>query len=218
MNLIVSFMKRNYKALVLIGVFAIALWGFMPKGERVEFNHSDKDKVLLELVFYALENGHFEQFNLDDQFSKGLYASYLEAIDPNKRFFIQSDIDEFSNYETLLDDLLLNRDIAFFELTYNRLTERMKEVKSYYEEALSQPFDFEKNEEFNLDFENHSYEKNKKALADKWRKQIKLAVLSKIYDKEKQQKGVEDNEDDEALQKDITEKKEPVEIKSFEIG
>jgi len=216
MNLILSFMKRNYKALVLMGIFAVALWGFMPKSEKINVADKDKDKVLLELVLYALDKGHYNEFRIDDEFSKGLYSSYLEAIDPNKRFFIQSDIDEFSKYETLLDDLLLNRDIAFFELTYNRLTERMKEVKSYYEEALSQPFDFEKNEEFNLDFENHSYEKNKKALADKWRKQIKLAVLSKIYDKEKQQKGVEDNEDDEALQKDITEKKEPVEIKSFE--
>ncbi len=215
MNLIVSFMKRNYKALVLIGVFAIALWGFMPKGEKVEFNHSDKDKVLLELVFYALQNGHFEQFILDDQFSKGLYASYLEAIDPNKRFFVQSDIDEFSKYETLLDDQLLNRDLSFFDLTYNRLMERINEARAFYKTALENPFDFNEKERFNLDFDNHPYEVNSGDLQDKWRRQIKLAVMSKIHDKEKQQQGVEDFSDVQEDQ-DPIDKKEEVEIKSFE--
>lgn len=216
MNLILSFMKRNYKALVLIGIFAVALWGFMPKTEKIDTNN-DKEKILLELVLYALDKGHYNHFKIDDEFSKGLYASYLKAIDPNKRFFIQADIDEFSKYETLLDDQLLNRDITFFELTYNRLVERMKEAKNYYTDALNKPFDFNKNEEFNLDFENHSYEKDKKALADKWRKQIKLAILSKIYDKEKQQKDldVSDSDDDDSDEKNVK-KKEPAEIKSFE--
>lgn len=216
MNLILSFMKRNYKALVLVGVFAVALWGFMPKSEKISVADPDKDKVLLELVFYALEKGHFDQFKIDDEFSRGLYAGYLEAIDPNKRFFIQSDIDEFSGFETLLDDQLLNRDITFFELTYTRLMERMKEARIYYKEALDKPFDFNKNEEFNLDFESHSYETDKKALQDKWRKQIKLAVMSKIHDKEKQQKGIEEDDQDENLEPDTKTNKPPVEVKSFE--
>lgn len=215
MNLIVSFMKRNYKALVLIGVFAIALWGFMPKGEKVELNHSDKDKVLLELVFYALEKGHFERFTINDEFSKGLYDSYLAALDPNKRFFIQADIDEFLKYETLLDDQLINRDLSFFDLTYDRLVKRMKEARNYYEKALENPFDFNKEEEFNLDFENHSYQKSSVELQDKWRKQIKLAVMSKVYDKEKQQQEGEEY-GDELEDDDADDKKEITEIKSFE--
>lgn len=215
MNSIVSFMKRNYKALVLMGVFAVALWGFMPKSEKISASaDADKDKLLLELVIRVLEGGHYEHFSLDNDFSKGLYEDYLETIDPNKRFFIQSDIDEFSKYELLLDDQIRDRNVAFFELTYDRLMQRMEEAKSYYQEILEQPFDFSKDEDFNLDFENQPYEKDKLALKDKWRKQIKLSVMSKIYDKEKIQKG-EDTDDEED---ELTEKKkdEPVEIKSFE--
>ena len=133
MNLIFSFMKRNYKALVLIGVFAIALWGFMPKNEQIHASvDSDKDKLLLELIVKVLEGGHYDHVQIDDSFSKGLYASYLEAIDPNKRFFIQADIDEFSKYETLLDDQILNREVSFFDFTYTRLLQRMEEAKTYY--------------------------------------------------------------------------------------
>jgi carboxyl-terminal processing protease len=45
------------------------------------------------------------------------------ALDPSKRFFLQSDIDEFSKYETELDDQLINKDLTFFFqlLSYDRL-------------------------------------------------------------------------------------------------
>jgi carboxyl-terminal processing protease len=46
---------------------------------------------------------------LDDAFSKGVYKDYVQALDPSKRFFLQSDIDEFSKFETELDDQLINK-------------------------------------------------------------------------------------------------------------
>jgi len=216
MNAILLFMKRNYKALVLIGVFAIALWSFMPKNNKIDASEdSNKDKILLELVVRVLEEGHYGQFKLNDEFSKNLFASYLDAIDPQKRHFLQSDIDEFSRFEKLLDDQILNRDISFFELTYNRLIQRTEESKSYYKEILEKPFDFSKNENFNLDFEKQPYSKNSKELKDRWRKQIKLSVLSRMYDNEKIQKEAKEKseKDDKS---DQNSKKEPVEIKSLE--
>lgn len=221
MNPILLFMKRNYKALVLVGVFAIALWSFMPKNETIDAaQHSQKDILLLELVVRVLESGHYSHIEINDDFSTKLYNSYLEALDPNKRFFIQADIDEFSAYATLLDDQIKNRDISFFDLTHARLMRRMDEVKEYYKEALDKPFDFEKDEVFNLDFENQKHEKDQEALKDKWRKQIKLSVLSKIYDKEKAQKGTKEEDDlgfdAEEIVAESKKTEEPKEIKTFE--
>jgi len=217
MNAIVLFMKRNYKALVLIGVFAVALWSFIPKNNnKIEASlDADKDKMLLELIIRVLEEGHYERIPMDDEFSKNLFASYLETIDPQKRHFLQSDIDEFSKFEKQLDDQILNRDISFFELTYNRLIQRMEESKSYYEEILDRPFDFSKNEDFNLDFENQPYSKTSKELKNRWRKQIKLSVLSHIYDNEKIQKEAKEKSEKED-NSDENSKQEPVKIKSFE--
>lgn len=220
MNIIIQFMKRNYKVLVLISVFAIALWSFIPKDQRIEVGaDSDKDKILLEIVTKVLQNGHYNHFYIDDEFSKTLYDSYLELLDPNKRFFIASDIEEFSKYKTQLDDQLLAKDVSFFDLTYDRLKQRMKEAQEYYQEALKTPFNFDKDEEINLDFENAPFQKNKKALKERWRKQVKLSVLSTIYDKEKQQKGEDTTQDDlEEDNENIVKKKknkEPVEIKTF---
>src|SRR5690606_24895585 len=169
-------------------------------------------------IVKVLEGGHYDHVQIDDSFSKGLYASYLEAIDPNKRFFIQADIDEFSKYETLLDDQILNKEVSFFDLTYTRLLQRIEEAKTYYKEILEKPFDFSKEEEFDLNFEKHPYEKNTAGLKDKWRRQIKLSVMSKIYDKEKQQNGTEDIEEDEEDEyaEKPKKKEEPTETKTFE--
>ena len=56
----------------------------------------------------------------------------MNALDPTKRFFLQSDINEFSRYETELDDQIKNKDLTFFDLTYTRLMKRIEESKSYY--------------------------------------------------------------------------------------
>jgi carboxyl-terminal processing protease len=57
--------------------------------------------------------GHYSPATIDDAFSKGVYKDYVQALDPSKRFFLQSDIDEFSKFETELDDQLINKDLTF---------------------------------------------------------------------------------------------------------
>ena len=126
MNTIMQFMKRNYKIVLLVVAFSVALWSFMPKPKASD---PEKDKLLLELLTFVIEKGHYHPAAIDDTFSKGVYKSYINGLDPSKRFFLQSDIDEFAQYETKIDDQILNRDLSFFELTYNRLQQRMDESR-----------------------------------------------------------------------------------------
>ena len=50
---------------------------------------------------------------------------YLEGIDPTKRFFLQSDMDEFAKYEAKIDDMIKSKDLTFFDLTNSRLLKRI---------------------------------------------------------------------------------------------
>src|SRR5204862_2481675 len=117
-----------------------------------------------------------------------------EALDPSKRFLLQSDINEFSKYELQIDDQIKNRDLTFFDLTYNRLKQRMDESQAYYKEILAKPFDYSVNEEINTDFEKLPFAKNKEELKDKWRKQIKVNTLASLVAnrkiKENKAKGI----------------------------
>jgi carboxyl-terminal processing protease len=172
-------MKRNYKLLLVIVALSVAFWSFVPKTK----NDPEKDKVLLELLTFVIERGHYDPAAIDDNFSKGVYKDYVQALDPSKRFFLQSDVDEFVTYETRIDDQIKNRDLTFFELTYNRLMQRIKESKAYYPDVLAKPIDYTIEEDFNTDYEKLPYSKTVAELKERWRKQIKLSTLSSLTDK-----------------------------------
>lgn len=177
-----EYMKRNYKVILVITALSAVLWSFIPSEKKSD---PEKDKLLLELLTMVLERGHYSPVAIDDAFSKKVYAKYLDGIDPTKRFFLQSDIEEFSKYELQIDDMIKRKDLTFFNLTNSRLLQRMEECRAIYEEVLAAPFDFTTNENINVDYEKLPYAKNKKELIDRWRKQLKLQALSTITDKQK---------------------------------
>ena len=205
MTAIGQFMKKNYKVLLIVVAIAAALWSFIPKQK----NSPDpvKEALLLEMLTFVIKNGHYDPANIDDTFSEQVYKRYLDYIDPNKRFFLQSDVDEFATYKLKIDDEILMKQFNFFELTYNRLKQRNEEAKQIYKDILAQPFDFTVDEEIDTDYENLAFPNNKEELKERWRKQLKLSVLSSIEDKLSIQ---EENK------KNASENKEEVEIKSFE--
>lgn len=126
---IINFMKRNYKVILIVTALSAVLWSFVPTNKNED---PEKDKVLIELLTLVLERGHYSPVVMDDDFSKKVYAKYLQGIDPTKRFFIQSDLDEFSKYENLIDNLIRNKELVFFELTYTRMLKRIDESKDIY--------------------------------------------------------------------------------------
>ncbi|WP_026978804.1 carboxy terminal-processing peptidase [Flavobacterium tegetincola] len=179
MNAILTFMKKNIKIIAFVAILSAALFSFFPK----EKSDPEKDKALLQLITFVIEKGHFDPKAIDDEFSKTLFKSYIDGLDPSKRLFLQSDIDEFSKYETLLDDQILGKDLSFFDLTYDRLMQRTKESQSYYKDALAKPFDYTQEEVLDTDYEKGPYTKSTSELKDRWRKQIKLSTLASLTDK-----------------------------------
>lgn len=171
-------MKRNSLLLVLAVLLAFASCSFTSK----KFDDPDKDKMLVQIITYVLERGHLDPKDLNDNFSEEVYNAYLENLDPYKRYFYQSDIENFENYKDQLDDQLKNYDISFFNITYARLQQRMTESAAIYKEILSKPFDFDKDEVYNSDYDELDFPRNKRQLKDRWRKQLKFTTLANYDD------------------------------------
>ena len=181
-------MKRNYKFLVLVLLMAAASCSFTTK----TFNDPNKDKLLIDLITYVLERGHYDAKTIDDSFSKEVYKDYLDAVDPLKRFFYEKDVNEFVVFQDKIDDQIRGKDLSFFNLTHERLLERMKEVRGIYKEILAQPFDFTEVEDINTNYEEIDYVSNREELKERWRKQLKFSTLGNYYDsKEDQAKQLE---------------------------
>ena len=167
-------MKRKYNVLILLLLLAFASCSFTSK----TFSDPDKDKLLVQVITYVLERGHFDPKEMNDEFSAGVYGDFLEQLDPLKRYFHKSDIDEFEKFKTQLDDQLKEYDISFFNLTHERLLKRIEESKGVYKDILEKPFNYSVAESYSTDYENMEYVKNKKHLKERWRRQLKFSTIA----------------------------------------
>ena len=169
-------MKFNF--LHIVAIVAIILFGFSFSEDK--FSDPNKEKLLIEVVKYVVEKGHYSTLDINDDISEKIYNTYLEQLDAQKRFFLQSDIRQFEKYKFKLDDQLKDQDLTFFNLVYETSRKRISEVKNYYKEIMNNSFDFSSNEDINLDFENKSYARNSNEIKNRWRKQLKYSTLDII--------------------------------------
>lgn len=209
-------MKKHFKIILLVVLVSAGLYSFMPQKPKTD---PERDKILLELLAFVLEKGHYHPAVINDDFSKKVYKDYVLALDPSKRFFLQSDINDFAKYETKIDDQILNKDLTFFDLTYNRLLQRTDESKSYYKDFLSAPIDYKSDENFDADYEKLPYAKTVADLKERWRKQIKLSTLASLVDKQKIQEDFVNNGNKsvEKTKESTAKSKDPITIKSYEV-
>ena len=184
-----SVMIKNFKVLVLALLLAAASCSFTTSD-----TDPGKDKLLISLISYVLERGHYDAKEFNDEFSEAVYKDYIDALDPLKRYFLASDIKEFDAYRDKIDDEIRDEDITFFDLTYNRLRQRMEEAKGIYSEVLQEPFDYSEQETIDTDYNKLSYAKNEKELKEIWRKQLKFNAIGTFYDNmEEEQKKAKDD-------------------------
>ena len=164
-------LRSNY----LFVIFPLLLIGFAITNKK--FSDPNKDRLLMEVVKYVVEKGHYKKISIDDNLSENLYHSFIKQLDNQKRFFLKSDIREFEKYKYLLDDQIKEYDLSFFNLVYQRSKIRIDEAKSYYEELVNNKFNFNLNENIDLDFEKKEYARSKSEIKNRWRKQLKFSTL-----------------------------------------
>ncbi len=170
-------MKKNFIYALLLTLVAVASCSFTNKS----FENDDKDKLLLDLITYVLEKGHYEPKDIDDDFSVSVFEDFIDIVDPTKRYFLEEDVLEFEQYKFQIDDQIKNTDISFFNLVYERLMKRMDDAKELYKDVLAEPFDYNKKETINIDYEEVSFASSQAELKERWRKQLKYATLG-TYD------------------------------------
>lgn len=172
-------MKNKFALLCIAVLLAVSSCSFTTK--KFDTEGSDKDKILIELITYVIDQGHYDKRKIDNGFSKKVYKEFIESLDPMKRHFTQKDLKDFDEYKTKIDDQILEKDISFFNLVYNRYQERLEDTKQFYGSILDEDFDLNSEDYINTDYENLDFVKNTKALKERWKKQLQFSILSNYY-------------------------------------
>lgn len=143
-------------------------------------NDDEKMQTIMVSVKNALSYLHYSPKTMNDAYSKDVYKMYFNSIDPYKRFFMQADMDEFSKYETKLDDAIAQGDLTFFKLVNGRFSQRVDEIDNITKDILSKPINLDEDEDYILDEKIAKNPSNKQEFNKEWKKFLKYFILQEI--------------------------------------
>ncbi len=148
------------------------------------FNAPKNDEEKMQTIMVSVKNTlsylHYSPKAINDAYSKDVFKLYFEMIDPPKRFFMKSDIDEFAKYDTKLDDALNKGDLTFFKLVNDRYTQRLNEIEVITKDILSKPINLDEDETYILDYKTAKNPASKQEMTNEWRKFIKYFILQEM--------------------------------------
>ena len=143
------------------------------------------DKVVLtaedgktaQIVASMVSNKHINHPEINDALSEKLLKRYIEIWDPQKLYFLQSDIDEFSKEKSSLDDKILRGDVQFAATVFERFRSRMDTRAAQIDPLLDLDYDFTVEEEMIRDAKTIEWAANEAELNERWRKRIKFDLF-----------------------------------------
>src|SRR3989344_1130662 len=75
---------------------------------------SDKEEAIDQILMQSLNSVHYSPQTIDNDFSQKVFKLYLQRLDYNKKFLIQSDVDELKKFEKLIDEDINGAKFTFF--------------------------------------------------------------------------------------------------------
>ncbi|SIS74170.1 carboxyl-terminal processing protease [Kaistella chaponensis] len=148
------------------------------------FNSPQNDDEKMSTIMVSVKNTlsylHYSPKTINDAYSKDVYKHYFEMVDSSKRYFLQSDMDEFAKHETKLDDYLNQGDLTFYKLTVDRLYQRVDQIDKITQDILSKPINLNEDETLILEPKIKKNAKNQAELSQEWKKYIKYNILQEM--------------------------------------
>ena len=98
------------------------------------FNAPKNDDERMQLIMVNVKNllaYHYHPKPINDAYSEEVYNNYFESLDPAKRYFLQSDMEEFAKHKTKLDDYLNNGNLVCAEEPYPKPISRSPQASRY---------------------------------------------------------------------------------------
>ncbi len=148
------------------------------------FNAPQNDDEKMQTIMVSVKNTlsylHYSPKPINDAYSQEVYNKYFEMIDFGKRYFLQSDMDEFSKHKTLLDDYLNKGDLKFYKLTVDRLYQRVDDIDKITKDIFQKPINLNEDETLILEHKIKKAPANKDEQYKEWRKFIKYNILQEM--------------------------------------
>ena len=164
--------------LALLPVAILSLSLLVPRLQADDLGDVTRiDRQVSKIVATLMERDHLSTKPIDDSMSERAFGLYIKSLDPMKVYFLQSDIDEFEQWRTELDDQMKNGQYDFAFKVFNRFLQRVDERVAKAIEWIDADHDYTLDEEMVTDPDILQFAKDKAESDEIWRKRIKYNLL-----------------------------------------
>ncbi|TWW00995.1 carboxy terminal-processing peptidase [Chitinophaga pinensis] len=194
---------RRMKVIIPVALLSISM-GVLAFSKLHKEDPPGRYEVIMGLVGQILTQGHYQPKEINDAYSKEVFDKYLKSLDPEKKFFLKSDVQGLQTVATHIDDELQGAPLDCFNAVNTLIKQRVTEAAAIYPELLAQPFDFSKEEKVTLDPDKIDFPADQEARKDAWRKVLKYRVLEKYVELQESRDKQKDQKDKASTEKPKT--------------
>lgn len=147
--------------------------------------NNNKEKAIVKITHQFTASSHYNQQELNDEFSKKAFGCFLDNIDPTKRFLLQKDVDNLSKYKFKIDDALKSQTFELFNEYNDLIVKREEKVAKIVAKIFKNPTDITDKDSVELDPDKLTFASDEKVLTQRWKAYIQSRILSEMYYAEK---------------------------------
>jgi carboxyl-terminal processing protease len=177
-NIIELFMKKLMMLVMMCGMLFSDSLAQSTGNTLVPLKPKQEHPREAILITQFLGGYHYNKLRLNDSISAVVYDNLFSDLDGNRAYFLQKEVDGFSNYRTLLDDQIQEGDLSFGFAVFTAYREQALERIQFVYEILEDEFDFGKEEYYDFDRQGSPWPKNEREQDELWRKIIKNQALT----------------------------------------
>ena len=175
---------RILRRLLFVGIITVAT-PILANTETGDLAPVARHEKIGQLVTEFIQKSHYRHAAVDDDLSSKVFDYYIEALDSNRMYLLEADVQAFELYRYRLDDMVrsepLNPVFDMFDVYRTRVSERLQ----YAMKQIEAEPDFTVDESYEFDRETLPWATTKEELDKIWRKRVKNDALSlALADKE----------------------------------
>jgi len=142
-----------------------------------ELHPEPRHESVGELVTEFIQKSHYLHIAVDDDLSSRVMDRYIEALDGNRSYLLESDIAYFDTYRYQLDDMVRNKPLEPVYEMFNIYQTRVRERLEYAIAQLDNEPNFDIDEEYQFDRADEPWAKTTAELDEIWRMRVKNDAL-----------------------------------------
>ncbi|MEZ4792348.1 MAG: S41 family peptidase [Gelidibacter sp.] len=139
----------------------------------------------LTAVQKLINTSHFHPKPVNDSLSKGVFELFVDQLDENRRYLLQSDYNGFKDDEYKIDDYLVSNTCDFIDKYSKTLKKRIIDSRHILETLKNEPFDYSGKDTLYFTPNNdHGYFKNEAHAKRYWSKRIRYLIIYKLIEED----------------------------------